>query len=303
MTTATATTPPESPAAADVQLAQAAADLIDARVKDGDAPGSLSLKALATDLETTPMRLQRAFTRAVGISPWDYGAERRAQAFRAHLKTEPRVTDAIYAAGYSSASRVYEQSGFLLGMSPASYARFGKGAAITFEIVDSPLGRLLVAATGQGVCALTFGESDAALTAALSEDFHTADRIDRDPNGLRPVLEDVVTHLETGALPSRALALDVQGTAFQRRVWQALLAIPSGGVLSYAELAAEMGMEAGQRAVAKGCATNRVSLLIPCHRIVRSDGGVGGYRWGVKRKQRLLSMESSRIRAKDETTP
>ncbi len=285
-------------ASADVSLAQQAADLIDARIADLSQPKQLSLKALAGDLGTSATHLQKAFTRAVGISPWDYGAERRAQAFRARLKTEPSVTEAIYAAGYGSASRVYEQSGFLLGMSPASYAKFGQGAEISFDVVASPLGRLLVAATEVGLCFLAFGDDDGALVSEVQAEFKHAARINRDEAGLRAVLEDVIEHLETGRLPSRSLRLDVQGTAFQRRVWQALLAIPSGGVLSYAELGLEMGMPAGQRAVAKGCATNKVSLLIPCHRIVRSDGALGGYRWGVKRKQRLLAMESARIGAK-----
>lgn len=285
-------------ASADVSLAQQAADLIDARIADLSQPKQLSLKALAGDLGTSATHLQKAFTRAVGISPWDYGAERRAQAFRARLKTELSVTEAIYAAGYGSASRVYEQSGFLLGMSPASYAKFGQGAEISFDVVASPLGRLLVAATDVGLCFLAFGDDDGALVSEVQAEFKHAARINRDEAGLRAVLEDVIEHLETGRLPSRSLRLDVQGTAFQRRVWQALLAIPSGGVLSYAELGLEMGMPAGQRAVAKGCATNKVSLLIPCHRIVRSDGALGGYRWGVKRKQRLLAMESARIGAK-----
>lgn len=285
-------------ASADVSLAQQAADLIDARIADLSQPKQLSLKALAGDLGTSATHLQKAFTRAVGISPWDYGAERRAQAFRARLKTEPSVTEAIYAAGYGSASRVYEQSGFLLGMSPASYAKFGQGAEISFDVVASPLGRLLVAATEVGLCFLAFGDDDGALVSEVQAEFKHAAQINRDEAGLRAVLEDVIEHLETGRLPSRSLRLDVQGTAFQRRVWQALLAIPSGGVLSYAELGLEMGMPAGQRAVAKGCATNKVSLLIPCHRIVRSDGALGGYRWGVKRKQRLLAMESARIGAK-----
>ena len=285
-------------ASADVSLAQQAADLIDARIADLSQPKQLSLKALAGDLGTSATHLQKAFTRAVGISPWDYGAERRAQAFRARLKTELSVTEAIYAAGYGSASRVYEQSGFLLGMSPASYAKFGQGAEISFDVVASPLGRLLVAATDVGLCFLAFGDDDGALVSEVQAEFKHAARINRDEAGLRAVLEDVIEHLETGRLPSRSLRLDVQGTAFQRRVWQALLAIPSGGVLSYAELGLEMGMPAGQRAGAKGCATNKVSLLIPCHRIVRSDGALGGYRWGVKRKQRLLAMESARIGAK-----
>ena len=142
------------------------------------------------------------------------------------------------------------------------------------------MGRLLVAATQVGICFLSFGDSDAELSATLAAEFKAAETLRRDEGGLRAVLEDVVGHLETGTMPSQQLALDVQGTAFQRRVWQALLAIPSGGVLSYAELGLEMGMEAGQRAVAKGCATNKVSLLIPCHRIVRSDGAMGGVSLG-----------------------
>lgn len=283
----------------DVVLAQQAADLIEQRVTDLERPRQLSLKVLAADLGATPTQLQKAFSRVVGISPWDYGAEKRAQAFRANLKDAASVTDAIYAAGYGSPSRVYEQSGFLLGMSPASYAKHGQGARISFDIVNSPLGRLLVATTEVGLCFLAFGEDDEDLRSELAMEFKNADRLSRDEVGLRDVLEDVVAHLETGKLPSRALALDVQGTAFQRRVWQALLAIPTGGVVSYADLGLEMGMEAGQRAVAKGCATNKVSLLIPCHRIVRSDGTPGGYRWGVKRKQRLLAMETQRIGAKE----
>ena len=286
------------PQSADVGLAQQAADLIDARVSDGAEHRQVSLRVLATDLGTSSTKLQKAFSKVVGISPWDYSAEKRAQAFRAHLKTEPSVTDAIYAAGYGSASRVYEQSGFLLGMSPASYAKDGQGAEITFDIVDSALGRMLVATTQTGICSLTFGEDDGALANDLEAEFARADRLDRDEVGLKPILEDVVNHLETGALPHRQLKLDVQGTAFQRRVWQALLAMPNGGVLSYGELGQEMGMEQGQRAVAKGCATNKVGFLIPCHRIVRSDGGLGGYRWGIKRKQRLLAMESERFGAK-----
>lgn len=285
---------------ADVGLAHQAAALIDARIAEGAEHRQVSLRVLAADLGTTPTRLQKAFSRVVGISPWDYGAEKRAQSFRAHLKSEPSVTQAIYAAGYGSASRVYEQSGFLLGMSPASYAKDGQGAEITFDIVDTrSLGRMLVATTQTGLCALTFGDEDGALAQALAADFSRAARLDRDEVGLKPILEDVVSYLETGTLPHRHLRLDVQGTAFQRRVWQALLALPKGAVLSYGELGQEMGLERGQRAVAKGCATNGVGLLIPCHRIVRQDGGLGGYRWGLKRKQRLLSMEAADFGAKE----
>ena len=289
----------ENSSPADVHLAQAAADLIDARINEGLDHRALTLKVLAADLETSPTHLQRLFSRVVGVSPWDYSAQRRADAFRRHLRRDASVTDAIYAAGYSSASRVYEQSGFMLGMTPASFARAGQGASITFDIVDSPLSRLLVATTEKGLCFLAFGDVDASLTAELRAEFTAAIRVDRDPAGLRPALEDVVEHLETGHLPSRRLALDVQGTAFQRRVWQALLAMPNGAVLTYSVLGEEMGIEQGQRAVARGCATNKVSLLIPCHRIVRADGGLGGYRWGLKRKQRLLAMESHRFGAKE----
>ena len=170
---------------ADVRLAQAAADLIDARIDEGLDHRALTLKALAADLETSPSQLQRLFTRVVGVSPWDYGAQRRANAFRQHLRRDASVTDAIYAAGYSSASRVYEQSGFMLGMTPASYARAGKGASITFDIVDSPLNRLLVATTATGLCFLAFGDDDASLTAELQAEFTAATGVDRDPQGLR----------------------------------------------------------------------------------------------------------------------
>ena len=287
----------ESPA--DVRLAQAAADLIDARIDAGLDHRALTLKALAADLETSPTQLQRLFTRVVGVSPWDYGAQQRANAFRQHLRRDASVTDAIYAAGYSSASRVYEQSGFMLGMTPASYARAGKGASITFDIVDSPLNRLLVATTATGLCFLAFWRRRRVPDCRTAGRIHRSDWRGPGPPRLAQRARDVVEHLETGNMPSRQLALDVQGTAFQRRVWQALLAMPAGAVLTYSELGEEMGLESGQRAVARGCATNKVSLLIPCHRIVRSDGGLGGYRWGLKRKQRLLAMESDRFGAKE----
>ncbi len=176
-------------------------------------------------------------------------------------------------------------------MTPASYAKGGKGARIAYATVASPLGRLLVAATAKGVCFVSLGETDAPLVAALEAEFPKAEIIVRDESAIAPALDDLVAHLE-GKTPHLDLPLDVRATAFQRRVWQELMAIPPSETRSYSEIAAALGLPKGQRAVGRACATNPVAIVVPCHRALREDGHLGGYRWGLERKEALLRREA-----------
>ncbi|RDD63143.1 bifunctional transcriptional activator/DNA repair enzyme AdaA [Ferruginivarius sediminum] len=276
------------PSAADRQLAlvrRACAILEEA---DGE---RLTLAELAARLDVSPWHLQRLFRRIVGVSPRDYADARRDARFRAELRSGESVTSATYGAGYGSSSRVYEDAARRLGMTPASYAKGGAGARIAFGTIDSPLGLLIVAATDKGVCFVALGDSDEYLEHELRQEFPKADEIRRDDEAIRPALEVLLDYL-TGRTPHMDLPLDVRATAFQRRVWQGLLAIPYGETRTYKQLAESLGIPKGQRAVGSACARNPVSLLVPCHRALRGDGGFGGYRWGVKRKKALLERES-----------
>jgi AraC family transcriptional regulator of adaptative response/methylated-DNA-[protein]-cysteine methyltransferase len=263
------------------------------RVLEDDRGERVNLGALAAELGTTPWTLSRAFRRRLGVTPSAYAEERRARRFRNELRQGESVAVATYGAGYGSSSRVYEQAARRFGMTPASYKRGGKGAEIAYAIARSPLGRLLVATTAQGLCFVALGEDDAALERELKAEFPAAARIERDEARLRPSIQSVVDYLE-GAVPHPDLPLDVQATAFQRRVWQELLAIPAGETRSYSEVAASLGIPSAQRAVGRACATNPVALLIPCHRVTREDGSLSGYRWGLERKARLLTAEAER---------
>jgi AraC family transcriptional regulator of adaptative response/methylated-DNA-[protein]-cysteine methyltransferase len=263
------------------------------RALDADAGERVNLGALAAELGTTPWTLSRAFRRRLGVTPSAYAEERRARRVRSELRHGESVANATYGAGYGSSSRVYEGAARRFGMTPASYRRGGKGAEIAYAIAASPLGRLLVAATAQGVCFVALGEDDATLEQELRTEFPNADRIERDQARLKPSIQSVVEYLK-GEVPHPALPLDVQATAFQRRVWQELLAIPPGETRSYGEVAASLGIPSASRAVGRACATNPVALLIPCHRVTREDGSLSGYRWGMERKERLLTAEAER---------
>lgn len=195
----------------------------------------------------------------------------------------------MYDAGYGSSSRLYERAPGQLGMTPGAYRRGGKGMSIGYTIVDCPLGRLLVGATTQGVSAVYLGDDDAGLEQTLRVEYPAA-TIARDDNGMERWVADIVAHL-SGRLPHLDLPLDLQTTAFKRRVWEALREIPYGATRGYAEIARQIGQPTAVRAVASACATNPVALIVPCHRVVRSDGAVGGYRWGTDRKQALLARE------------
>jgi len=254
-----------------------------------------TLAQLSAHVGLSPWHLQRLFKKVMGVSPRDYADAQRSLRFRAELKRGETVAGATYGAGYGSSSRVYEHAEAKLGMTPASYAKGGRGARIAYAIVDSPLGRLLVAATGKGVCFVSLGARDDELEAALGSEFPRADEIVRDEGAIASALEVLLRYLD-GTAPHAALPLDVRATAFQRRVWQELLAIPCGETRTYSQIAARLGMPKAQRAVGRACATNPVAVVVPCHRALRADGSLAGYRWGVKRKRALLSHEAKTSR-------
>ncbi len=285
--------PGEAPAP-DLKLAAVGrvCELIDAHLDAGD-EGLPTLAELAAEVGLSPHYLQRSFKRLMGISPREYADARRLGRFKAGLKAGDGVAAATYDAGYGSASRVYEKSNGRLGMTPATYAKGGRGMAIGFTVADSALGKLLVAATARGVSAVYLGDDDAALEAALRAEYPEAE-IARDDAGLGRWVRMLAAYL-TGEGPHPELPLDLQATAFQWRVFQALLEIPYGETRSYKEIAAALGEPKAVRAVARACATNRVALAIPCHRVVGADGALRGYRWGAERKQALLQMEAETV--------
>ena len=257
---------------------------------EGHVEESITLERLAEALSVSPWHLQRVFKKVVGVSPRDYADAKRSEQFRQALKRGSPIAAATYDVGYGSSSRVYERAGWHLGMTPASYAKGGKGAKIHYAVVQSTLGQLLVAATARGICFVCLGEDGDALVAALAAEFPAAEEIAENQEEIGPALEVLLDYLE-GKTPHLDLPLDVQATAFQRRVWQELMAIPCGETRSYSQIAEALDLPRGQRAVGRACATNPVSLVIPCHRALRADGGLGGYRWGLPRKEALIAME------------
>jgi AraC family transcriptional regulator of adaptative response/methylated-DNA-[protein]-cysteine methyltransferase len=253
------------------------------------ADSTLSLKALAAEVGWGPHHLQRTFKRIVGVSPRQYADALRLRSLRERLRKGDPVTTAIYDAGYGSSSRVYERAPGRLGMTPATYRRGGRGMRLGYAIATSSLGRLLVAATERGVSAVRLGDSDHALLDSLRAEFPAAE-LARDDAGVGAWLEAVLRRIEGGP-PHPDLPLDIRGTAFQQRVWDALRAVPFGEVRSYGEIARSIGQPTASRAVARACATNPVAVIIPCHRVVPGSGGTGGYRWGAERKRDLLARE------------
>src|SRR5881296_275127 len=237
-----------------------------------------------------PRRLARAFKRILGITPRAYAEARRVARFKQELKRRKQVSPALYEAGYGSTSRVYERTHEQLGMTPATYARGGAGVEIVFVTVSTALGRLLVAATDRGVCRVMLGDDAAKLEADLRAEFDAAHVREEKGGKLEGYVAAILSYLE-GTEPHLDLPLDIRATAFQRRVWQELKQIPFGETRTYAEVAKAIGQPQATRAVARACATNPTALVIPCHRVVRGDGALGGYRWGAERKKALLEKE------------
>jgi AraC family transcriptional regulator of adaptative response/methylated-DNA-[protein]-cysteine methyltransferase len=271
------------------------------RYIEAAADGPLTLAALGDHLGLSPAHAQRVFKRLMGISPRQYQAATRLDRLKARLRAGDAVTGALYEAGYGSSSRLYEQAPAHLGMTPATYGRGGAGMAIRYTVVDCPLGRLLVAATARGICAVYLGDADAALIAALGKEYPAATVRAEDAPGLGTWVAAIVRHLR-GDQPALDLPLDVQATAFQWRVWEALRAIPYGSTRAYSAIAASLGDPQATRAVARACATNPVSIVIPCHRAVGKDGTLTGYRWGLSRKQALLAAEQDGLHHRDPET-
>jgi AraC family transcriptional regulator of adaptative response/methylated-DNA-[protein]-cysteine methyltransferase len=260
-----------------------------------------SLDSLAHAVALSPSYLQRAFRRRFGMSPAEYHRSRRFGQFKAALRDGAAVTDAVYDAGFGSGSRVYEHSNRLLGMTPASYRAGGAGASIRYTTTGTPLGRLLVATTTRGICAVTLGDDDAALERQLAAEFPQAAR-ERVDAGREEWLDAVIARIasELGWSDAAAPAmppLDVAATAFQWRVWNALTRIPAGQTRSYGALAAELGEPRAARAIGNACGSNHLALLVPCHRVIREDGSLGGWRWGVERKRELLAHEQRQAAA------
>ncbi|HYM11226.1 MAG TPA: bifunctional DNA-binding transcriptional regulator/O6-methylguanine-DNA methyltransferase Ada [Bryobacterales bacterium] len=276
--------PGDATAQPQAELVQRVCHYIDAHPDD-----HLTLQTLGALAGASPHHLQRTFKRALGITPRQYAESRRVGRLKAGLRKGHSVTRALYDAGYGSSSRLYERSNARLGMTPATYRRGGEHMHIKYTITDCPLGRLLVGATERGVCAVSIGESDRKLETFLRDEYPRA-RITRDANGLQQWATAILQHLH-GRQKQLDLPVDVEATAFQWRVWEELKAIPYGATRTYSEVARAMGRPTATRAVARACATNPVAVVIPCHRVIRTDGGLGGYRWGLDRKKALLAQE------------
>jgi AraC family transcriptional regulator of adaptative response/methylated-DNA-[protein]-cysteine methyltransferase len=250
----------------------------------------VTLGRLGKEFRQSPFHLQRRFKAALGITPREYADSCRMRLLKRNLQAGDSVTRAMYDAGYGSSSRLYEKTASQLGMTPDKYRRGAIAASIRYTCADSPLGRMLIAATERGICAIQFARTDGELIEGLKREFPFATR-KVDDGGLRAWAGALLKHMSGKDLDA-ALPVDIRATAFQRRVWTYLQSIPFGATQSYKEVAKGIGQPTAARAVARACATNPVAVAIPCHRVVRGDGSMGGYRWGMERKEKLLAMES-----------
>jgi AraC family transcriptional regulator of adaptative response/methylated-DNA-[protein]-cysteine methyltransferase len=252
-----------------------------------------TLRTLSAETGVSAHHLQRTFKEVMGITPRQYADSRRLRKFKTNVKGGSSVTSAMYDAGYGSSRGLYEKSSAQLGMTPATYGRGGRGMRIIYTTASCSLGRLLVAATNRGVCSVALGDSDAALVSALFTEYPNAS-IDSQDTSISPALNlwlNQVLELIAGKTPNVELPLDIQATAFQWQVWEELRRIPLGETRSYQEIAAAILKPKAVRAVARACASNHAALVIPCHRVIREDKSLGGYRWGLKRKEELLRRE------------
>ncbi|MEZ4522333.1 MAG: bifunctional DNA-binding transcriptional regulator/O6-methylguanine-DNA methyltransferase Ada [Thermomicrobiales bacterium] len=269
----------------DVEFVRQVVDAI-----DGWDDGQPTLANLSAIVGMSPAHLQRKFKQATGVSPAEYVRQRRIQRFRTGLKEGNDVTTSMYDAGFESSASLYESAEREMGMTPGEYRAGGKDASLRFVIGDTPLGRLLMAYSDRGIASIQIGNDDDELVQSLRDEFPSATIAEE--SGTHPWFQVILNYLG-GKIPHPDLPVDVQGTAFQRRVWQAIRVVPPGETRSYREIAVEIDSPNAVRAVANACANNRIALVIPCHRIVRSDGKSGGYRWGEERKTALLALENS----------
>lgn len=264
-----------------------------ARVCDliGDGDAAPSLDSLAEAMGCSPGHLHRRFKAATGLTPKAFAAARRAERLRQGLIGASRVTDVIYEAGFGSSGRFYESSTKLLGMTPSRYRAGGRDERLHFAVAQTSLGALLAASSQKGVVAILLGDEPDALVRNLQDRFPRAELVGADAD-YEALIAQVVGFVEAPRL-GLDLPLDIRGTAFQQRVWQALLAIPPGETATYTQIAARIGQPAAVRAVASACAANPLAVVVPCHRVVRTDGSLSGYAWGVARKRTLLSREAA----------
>ncbi len=275
----------DGPAARRAALVAAVCQAID------DVPGPLTLAAIAQEVGMSPFHVHRVFTAEIGVTPKAYADARRATRVRDGLDAGAGVTTALYDAGFASSGRFYASSTDRLGMTPSEFRSGGDGVDVRFAVGECWLGAILVAATDRGVCAIELGDDPDALVRALQDRFHTARLVGDDPAFDALVARAVALVDAPGS--GDDVPLDVRGTAFQERVWRALRALPVGSTVSYGELAERIGSPRAVRAVAGACAANHVAVAIPCHRVVRTDGSLSGYRWGVERKAALLAREQA----------
>jgi AraC family transcriptional regulator of adaptative response/methylated-DNA-[protein]-cysteine methyltransferase len=250
---------------------------------------TITLERLGKAFRQSPFHLQRRFKAALGITPREYADSCRLRLLKRNLQAGDNVTRAMYDAGYGSSSRLYEKTASQLGMTPDKYRRGAIAATVRYACADSPLGRMLIAATDRGVCAIQFARSDGELIEGLKREFPFAVR-KPDEGGLQSWVAALLSKM-AGTKLNAALPLDIRATAFQRQVWTYLQSIPFGATRSYSQVAMAIGQPSASRAVARACATNPVAVAIPCHRVVREDGNISGYRWGVERKKALLELE------------
>ena len=279
---------PELPSKGRALVERACALLTDPQT---DEPRPLS--AVARQLKLTPSALTRLFSRELGLTPREFLAQRKRSRFRKALKNGQPIADATFDAGYGSSSRVYESDGAGLGMTPATYRRGGEGAEIAWAIAPSPFGKVLVAATRRGICAVFLGDSETTLLKELRGDFPAAQLTPGDDK-MKSRVEAVLARLDgrkPTSLLAKDLAFDIRATAFQWQVWKALTEIPAGETRTYGQIASAIGHPGAARAVGRACATNPVSIVVPCHRAIGSSGSLTGYRWGVERKKKLLAQE------------
>jgi AraC family transcriptional regulator of adaptative response/methylated-DNA-[protein]-cysteine methyltransferase len=249
----------------------------------------ITLERLGKAFRQSPFHLQRRFKAALGITPREYADSCRLRLLKRNLQAGDNVTRAMYDAGYGSSSRLYEKTASQLGMTPDKYRRGAIAATVRYACADSPLGRMLIAATDKGVCSIQFARSDGELIEGLKREFPFAVR--KPDEGALQVWIAALLSKMTGKELNATLPLDIRATAFQRRVWTYLQSIPFGATQSYKQVARGIGQPSASRAVARACATNPVAVAIPCHRVVREDGNISGYRWGVERKKTLLELE------------